>query len=131
MNLPARLWTLVVVLSLAAPALAAQDSPGEKQALALINKLRGSYKIEGEGADRRVLVDLRFTAVTDADLARLRPLKDLVTLRLFNTAITDAGLAHLAEFKRLRALSLNDTRVTDARLARLKGLSALRELGLR
>jgi serine/threonine protein kinase/Leucine-rich repeat (LRR) protein len=73
-----------------------------------------------------VRVDLNHRdGVTDADLARLRPMSRLSWLKLDGTPVTDAGLAHLKGMTSLTALDLGDTKVSNAGLEQLKGLTGL------
>jgi len=58
------------------------------------------------------LLGLELTAVTDAGLARIKDLKNLVSLNLYGTAVTDAGLEQLKGLKHLRSLYLWQTKVT-------------------
>jgi hypothetical protein len=52
--------------------------------------------------------------VTNAGLAQLRPLKQLVDLQLTATQISDAGLLELTELPNLKRIHLRGTQVTDA-----------------
>lgn len=70
-------------------------------------------------------------AFGDEELARLAPLRDNVeTLNLGRSQITDAGLAHVGEMKNLVWLDLSNTAVTDAGLEHLSGLPLLHYLNL-
>lgn len=73
-------------------------------------------------------LNLRGTAVTDAGLAHLAPLKSLEKLHLERTKITDAGLEHLKGLENLRYLNLYGTAVTDAGIDHLAGLKNLERL---
>ena len=81
--------------------------------------------------DKYTLMDLGVgsTPATDADLIRLKELKDLRRLSLDHTQVTDAGLTHLKPLV-LNWLSLHSTKVTDVGLVHLKELDALGGLGL-
>ena len=68
--------------------------------------------------------------VTDAGLAHIEGLSEILTLSLYDTPITDAGLAHLEGLDQLHSLLLGATHVTDAGLAHLERLSQLRQLSL-
>ena len=68
--------------------------------------------------------------LTDADLAVLKEIEQIVELDLKNAGISDAGLAHLATLSSLERLHLEKTKITDAGLAHLKGLSKLKYLNL-
>ena len=74
------------------------------------------------------LLNLRGTAITDADLAQLKDLSALTRLHLEKTAITDAGLVHLKGLANLEYLNLYGTQVTDAGLDQLVGLKKLKKL---
>ena len=73
-------------------------------------------------------LDLRGTAISDAQLATVGALPHLTRLHLERTAIGDAGLAHLAGCAHLEYLNLYGTKVTDAGLAGLAKLAALRSV---
>jgi hypothetical protein len=78
-------------------------------------------------------LDLSFTQLTDAGLARL---KGFVLLRQLDLEgceqLTDAGLAHLAGLTALQQLTLEGcAKIGDAGLAHLVGLTALQQLNLR
>jgi Leucine-rich repeat (LRR) protein len=75
-------------------------------------------------------VELSGTKTADAELARLKSLRQLQWLMLDKTEITDAGLASLQSLKQLQWLYLSNTRVTDAGLVHVRGLKKLRELRL-
>jgi uncharacterized membrane protein len=73
-------------------------------------------------------LDLGETAVTDAGLTALAPMKNLRRLHLDRTAVTDAGLARLSGLVCLESLNLYATKVGDAGLAALRVLPRLRSL---
>ena len=75
-------------------------------------------------------LDLSGTAVTDAGLAALAPMRGLERLRLDQTKVTDSGLARLSRLKQLAYLNLRGTAVTDKGLDALRGLPRLRALYL-
>ncbi|MBI3416149.1 MAG: hypothetical protein HY043_12695 [Verrucomicrobia bacterium] len=77
-----------------------------------------------------VQLNLRGTKITDAGLANLKGLSNLLELHLENTAVTDAGLANLKNLTNLTYLNVFGTAVTDAGLEHLKGLTDLRNLYL-
>ncbi|MBI2432364.1 MAG: c-type cytochrome [Candidatus Hydrogenedentes bacterium] len=81
-----------------------------------------------EIADQLTWLNLANTAITDAGLASLAPLKKLTSLHLEKTKITDAGLQQLCTLENLQYLNLYGTAVTDAGLEPLKGLKNLRRL---
>jgi hypothetical protein len=66
---------------------------------------------------------------TDADLANLEPLTELVDLDLDGSPITDAGLIHLYKLKNLRYVILANTGVTAEGMERLR--RALPEAGIK
>jgi hypothetical protein len=71
------------VLPLAAVALAAGGQPDQRQAIAAVKALGGQVSVEPGGTRAAVVaVSLSGCTVTDADLARLKPLTGLQTLDL-------------------------------------------------
>jgi hypothetical protein len=72
-----------------------------------------------------VFVEVHGESVTDADLERLKGLRQLETLHLWKAQVTDAGLEHLKGLPRLKSLVLSWTKVTDAGLEDLRGLTQL------
>lgn len=52
----------------------------------------------------------------DADLAKLKAMKNLVWLDLFSAKVTDAGVKELAGLKSLQSINLGYAKVTDAGL---------------
>lgn len=83
--------------------------------------------------DQLSRLDLSYMNITDAGLQHVAKLKKLIELTLTDTPITDAGLAHLASSKSLgilRTLELAGTRITDAGLAHLKSATQLQSLDL-
>jgi uncharacterized membrane protein len=75
-------------------------------------------------------LDLGGTAVTDAGLAALAPMRRLERLHLDLTKVTDGGLARLSALKQIEYLNLRGTAVTDGGLASLRALPRLRSLYL-
>ncbi|HEY1848349.1 MAG TPA: c-type cytochrome domain-containing protein [Opitutaceae bacterium] len=73
-------------------------------------------------------LDLGGTAVTDAGLAAVAPMRRLERLHLDGLPITDAGLSHLSALRRLEYLNLRGTSVTDKGLPSLDGMPRLRSL---
>lgn len=65
-------------------------------------------------------LQLQYTKVTDAGLARLPEMNQLNYIDLYQTAITDEGLLHLYKFKALTRIDLNYTKVTAEGVAKLK-----------
>ncbi len=83
-----------------------------------------------KGLTNLVVLHLWATQVTDAGLEHLTGLTMLKRLNLFETQVTDAGLVHLKGLTNLKGLGLNDTQVTDSGLVHLKGLTNLESLTL-
>ncbi len=79
---------------------------------------------------RTCLLGLNNTQITDAGLAPISKMPNVVALILSNTRISNAGLAHLRGMLQLRLLKLNLTRITDDGVAHLKGLNNLELLYL-
>jgi uncharacterized membrane protein/mono/diheme cytochrome c family protein len=75
-------------------------------------------------------LDLAGTRVSDAGLAQLEGMPNLVRLHLERTPITDVGLTHLKGLAELEYLNLYSTGVTDAGLEQLHVLSGLKQLYL-
>lgn len=101
------------------------------QAIEMIERLGGKYRLEADGSGRRLItINLEGTRVQDDDLRALREQDRLQELDLEETRITDKGLEHLADLKSLEVLDLEETRVTDAGLRHLEGLTNLRVLDL-
>jgi uncharacterized membrane protein/mono/diheme cytochrome c family protein len=73
-------------------------------------------------------LDLGTTAITDAGLAALQPMRHLERLHLDQSGVTDAGLARLSALKKLAYLNLRGTAVTDHGLVALRVLPRLRAL---
>ena len=79
---------------------------------------------------RTCLLGLNNTHITDAGLAPISKMPNVVALILSNTRISNAGLAHLRGKSQFRLLKLNLTRVTDDGIVHLKGLDKLELLYL-
>ena len=75
-------------------------------------------------------LDLGTTAVTDAGLAALAPMRRLERLHLDQTGVTDGGLDRLGSLKHIEYLNLRGTAVTDRGVASLRALPRLRSLYL-
>lgn len=75
-------------------------------------------------------LNLSGSAVTDAGLAHLAGMKNLVRIDLSNTKITDAGLAHLGDLPRLHYLNLYGARITDEGASLLARIPSLRRVFL-
>jgi internalin A len=111
--------------------LSARQAVQHSQNIADLQALGGTVLVDpaSPGAPVTSLV-LSGTMVTDADLNRLKELRQLQILSLNNTKITDSGLECLRGLTELTALGLGLTKVTDAGLKNLMGLSRLSELDL-
>ena len=106
-------------------------SPEEKTAIAEIEKIGGTVRPVSADTDLKdVDFHLSGTGLTDAGLAHVKQLKNVVWLNLKGTKITDAGLAQLAESKSLKQLHLEQTGIGDAGVAHLAGLENLEYLNL-
>jgi hypothetical protein len=77
-----------------------------------------------KGLNNLLRVDVIARRVTDQGLEYLSELPSLEHLILVNAPITDAGLVHLKKMRKLRHLALGFTRVTEA------GMDTLASLGL-
>ncbi len=75
-------------------------------------------------------LDLAGTKVSDAGLAQIAAMPNLVRLHLERTSISDAGLARLASLAELEYLNLYGTDITDSGLAQLQILPKLKQLYL-
>jgi len=80
--------------------------------------------------EQATVVNLRQTAIEDADLIPLRNLNGLQRLNLGETRITNDGLQHLAGLTGLKALDLSSTQITGKGLEHLHRLTALEYLYL-
>ena len=67
-------------------------------------------------------LNIRDTAVTDAELVNLQGQTSLVWLGLSDTKITDAGLNHLRGLDQLTFLSLHGTQISNSGLKKLSGM---------
>lgn len=75
-------------------------------------------------------LDLRLTKITDEGVAKLKNLTGLQTLNLFRTQLSDKGLAQLRKLTLLQTLLIGGTQITDAGLTYLKSFTNLRKLSL-
>lgn len=80
--------------------------------------------------DKLRRINLSRTAVSDAGMAQIGKMRDLIQLRIASDKITDAGIAHLANLQHLRYLHLLEAPITDAGLDALNELSSLESLYL-
>jgi internalin A len=87
----------------------------------VLARLRGLPAVE--------VLELSHNPITDAQLAYLKPLRQLKTLYLFRSNVVGDGLVHIVGLRRLRSLHLGETPVSDAateHLGRMTQLSSLR-----
>ena len=77
-----------------------------------------------------LVVDASGFSLTDEDLEALKQDLRLHAVRLNDTIISDAGLAKLAELDNLLCISANRTKITDAGIAKLARLAKLNTLHL-
>src|SRR5882724_5195667 len=75
-------------------------------------------------------LDLAGTKVSDAGLAQIAAMPNLVRLHLERTSISDTGLVRLARLADLEYLNLYGTEITDSGLAQLQTLPRLKQLYL-
>ncbi len=75
-------------------------------------------------------LDLSWTGVGDAGVARLAASRGLRDLALAGTRVSDAAMGHLASLPGLVTLDLSSTGVTDAGLRALSGATTLETLDL-
>lgn len=75
-------------------------------------------------------INLSHSTISDAGLARIAGMHNLVQLRLASDRVTDAGLECLANLKQLRHLHLIGAPITDAGLKHLHALDGLSSLYL-
>lgn len=73
-------------------------------------------------------IELKETDIADADLQKIKDLRNLEYLGLYGTAVTDAGLNHVIGLHSLRELELSYTQVTDDGLQTLAKLPDLEKL---
>jgi internalin A len=80
---------------------------------------------------RRVTqLDLSYTPIKDAGLARLADMHSLRSLKLDQCGVTDAGLQEILKLRKIELLSLSGTPVTDAGISALCNLGELESLDL-
>lgn len=114
----------------------------ERAAIDWLRKIEAHVTTETTGPDwlakligekhleRAVAVDLSGYKLTDDDLRRLEPMRDLHRLNLSGIPLTDRSLDRLPRFEWLEELSLARSNISDAGLARLAKLPSLRRLRL-
>lgn len=115
------------------PVVSVPEQTVDDQVTDLVARL-GGHMVRNDALPGRpvVEVDLRFTAVTDEDLAVVGKLNNLALLYLGSTSITDNGVAFLASLRNsLQVLDLSCTAITDRCLSTLAALSQLTLLDLR
>jgi len=86
-------------------------------------------RLEPLAANLRWL-DLAGTKVSDAGLAQIAAMPNLVRLHLERTSISDTGLVRIASLAELEYLDLYGTDITDSGLAQLQMLPKLKQLYL-
>jgi Leucine-rich repeat (LRR) protein len=76
-------------------------------------------------------LDLSHTRISDGGLEHLKPLPEVVELNCYYAeSITEDGIAHLGGWKNLQHLNLRGTKVTSKVFEHLAGLTNLRSLDL-
>ena len=76
-------------------------------------------------------LDLSRTKITDAGLEHLKPLNEVIELRLrYAESVTDNGVAHIKGWKHLERLDLRGTKITSRVFESLAGLTTLRSLDI-
>jgi Leucine-rich repeat (LRR) protein len=109
----------------------AAPSGAEAAAIDKIEKSGGSVRQIAQNDERKeVDFHLQGSSVTDAQVAPVAGLTNVVRVHLGKTGITDAALAYLKPLAKLSELHLEETKITDKGLAQLKGLSELTYLNL-
>ena len=95
-------------------------------------KRNGGLVLPSPGGDNQweVQFQLRGRNLSDAGLADIAKLKNIIELNLRDTKITSDGLIHLKELNKLTRLHLERTNVDDKGIAYLKDLTKLQYLNL-
>lgn len=75
-------------------------------------------------------LQLSFTTISSAGIAKLSSCQELRVLKLNDTVVDDLGLSAIANLAKLESLDLEHTGITDVGIAELKGLQELRFLNL-
>jgi hypothetical protein len=83
-----------------------------KKTLERIQELGGQASLDKAGVSI-IRIHLGGTKATDADLALLAGVAELVELSLAKTNISDAGLPNVARLRKLETLHLADNPITD------------------
>ena len=99
------------------------------ETLSLIRHYQGQVAERDDGA-LEVGFQFRGQQLTDANLARVTRIKNIVSLNLRDTQITSNGLVHLKNCPKLERLHLERTAIGDQGLVYLSGLSRLEYLNL-
>tara|TARA_Y100001934_G_C11848859_1_gene538654 strand:+ start:59 stop:601 length:543 start_codon:yes stop_codon:yes gene_type:complete len=108
-------------------------SPGGENHWDIQFQLRGRDLTDAGLADVAKLgnvveLNLRDTKITSAGLVHLKGLSKLTRLHLERTKVGDEGMANLAGLARLEYLNLYGTKISDKSLNHLAGLKKLRQL---
>ena len=108
-------------------------SPGGENQWDIQFQLRGRDLTDAELADVAKLgnvveLNLRDTKITSAGLVHLKGLAKLTRLHLERTNVGDEGIANLTKLTTLEYLNLYGTKITDKSLDHLAGLKNLRQL---
>ena len=75
-------------------------------------------------------LNLSYTGVDDAGLAKLAALRFLQSLNLSGTPISDDGVQHIAIMSRLETLNLSRTEITDRGVDHLRAMQNLKKLSI-
>lgn len=134
-----RILSLVLFLALVGAVIAA-DAPEKKDLKFTPEQQKAADAVAAHGGlvlrvaantdTLDVLFNLSGKAGTDAAVAHVKALPNVIKLNLAGTDITDKGVAEIAGLKSLTELHLERTKVTDAALASLKGLENLSYLNV-
>ncbi|MCC9600950.1 protein kinase [Stieleria sp. JC731] len=73
-------------------------------------------------------LDLSATSLTDADVARVSVLKDLLALSISGSSCTNRSMVHLQELPQLQSLTLDEIKLEDRGFRYLLGCPQLRRL---
>jgi hypothetical protein len=112
------------------PAIRAREQALALDTLAKLKRCLEPIPGGAYGIAKFLMLDLNQSAVTDADLSKLRHLEGINGVTLASTRITDAGLVSLASVEGLVLLKLDNTPITDTGLQHLKSCKTLRYLRL-
>ena len=67
-------------------------------------------------------LDLGGTRITDAGLAEIEKMPQVMELFLRGTAVTDAGMVHVERMPRLEWLDIDDTGVSEEKSTEIRNL---------